>query len=192
MKKYDLITTTKTANGERKTRKQVSYLIDYHPWHDGNNPNFDKNSSMILDFKKGKQSTIQYFAIMINNDFNMDWDNFCCVAAPSSDLTKTNTPVHELIRQLVSLRHGLQDCSGVLIRTKGKDCTKGWNRSILKHLNSIAINRNSSVDIYGKNVLLFDDVITTGNTIRACVQKLLDGGAKKVAVLTLARTVLEK
>ncbi|MGB9975645.1 ComF family protein [Thermovenabulum sp.] len=39
----------------------------------------------------------------------------------------------------------------------------------------------------GKNVLLVDDVYTTGNTADECAKALLSGGAKKVYVITLAR-----
>lgn len=41
--------------------------------------------------------------------------------------------------------------------------------------------------IEGKTILLLDDVMTTGATLRACSQVLLDAGAAKIFVLTLAR-----
>lgn len=40
-----------------------------------------------------------------------------------------------------------------------------------------------------KNILLIDDVYTTGATVNACGRLLLDSGARKVDVLTLARAV---
>ena len=42
-------------------------------------------------------------------------------------------------------------------------------------------------DVRGQTILLVDDVYTTGATLEACTQALLDGGAKEVRVLTLAR-----
>jgi len=41
-----------------------------------------------------------------------------------------------------------------------------------------------------KEVLLVDDVFTTGSTIRECSRILLENGVKKVWALTLARTIL--
>jgi len=41
--------------------------------------------------------------------------------------------------------------------------------------------------VMGMNVLLIDDVMTTGATVNACSKQLLRAGAKSVAVLTLAR-----
>lgn len=44
--------------------------------------------------------------------------------------------------------------------------------------------------IAGKNILLVDDVITTGNTLDAVANKLLGASAKKISILTMAYTAL--
>lgn len=43
--------------------------------------------------------------------------------------------------------------------------------------------------IYNKNILLFDDVYTTGATVRECSKVLKENGAKRINVLTIARGI---
>ena len=42
--------------------------------------------------------------------------------------------------------------------------------------------------IQGKNILLIDDVITTGATVSACARLLRQGGSNKVFPISIART----
>lgn len=46
----------------------------------------------------------------------------------------------------------------------------------------------NGVELEGKHLLLFDDVITTGSTLEACGVKLLEAANCKLSVLTLAAT----
>ncbi len=51
-----------------------------------------------------------------------------------------------------------------------------------------SIKANDKYDVKGKNILLVDDVLTTGNTIKYCSNLLKYQGAAKVIVATIART----
>lgn len=41
----------------------------------------------------------------------------------------------------------------------------------------------------GKNILLIDDVMTTGATLNSCTQTLLEAGAKSVSALVFVRVI---
>lgn len=60
-------------------------------------------------------------------------------------------------------------------------------RKNVKSAFSVHPKRRSALQ--GKNVLLIDDVYTTGSTVRECARVLREAGAKDVFVLTLARVV---
>ncbi len=54
---------------------------------------------------------------------------------------------------------------------------------------AFAINENYRRAIKGANIVLVDDVLTTGATVSACASVLKRGGASQVDVLVLARVV---
>jgi competence protein ComFC len=63
--------------------------------------------------------------------------------------------------------------------------SKTERKNNVRHVYSI----NSSYKINFSNVLLIDDIYTTGATVEACCRELRKTGVKKVSVLTLARGV---
>jgi ComF family protein len=77
----------------------------------------------------------------------------------------------------------------ILQKNKNTKAQTGLNKDqrVKNIKNSFHIENQS--DISGKNVLLVDDVYTTGSTVNECARMLKKGGARRVDVLTLARTI---
>ncbi len=59
-----------------------------------------------------------------------------------------------------------------------------------EHAEMIYTSRENSGDIKGRTVLICDDIITTGATMRVCAECLLNMGAKKVICCSAAATLL--
>ncbi len=111
------------------------------------------------------------------------------LAQTESDDSSKVSSIYELIQRLVEDHKSLHNGSAVLVRTKNVvKKARGGNRDLPTNLNSIAINSNCGINIYGKNILLIDDIITTGNSIAACKMILKMAGASKVFVLCLGKT----
>jgi ComF family protein len=51
-----------------------------------------------------------------------------------------------------------------------------------------AFQMKRGFDVRGQNLLIVDDVFTTGATVNACAQALAEAGAGQLAVLTVARS----
>lgn len=51
---------------------------------------------------------------------------------------------------------------------------------------SIAINEAKIGEIAGQDIVLVDDVVTTGNTVNYCSRLLKEAGAKKIVILSFA------
>jgi ComF family protein len=65
----------------------------------------------------------------------------------------------------------------------------GLNKAERKQNIKGAFEVSDKKNIAGKNVILIDDVYTTGATINECAKTLTKAGAQKVTVLTLARVL---
>jgi ComF family protein len=77
----------------------------------------------------------------------------------------------------------------VLIRTKATVAQTGLGRrQRLKNVKGV-FSLRSPEKVYGKKLLVVDDVYTTGATVNECARTLLEFGAERVDVLTLARAI---
>lgn len=79
---------------------------------------------------------------------------------------------------LIRFRHTEKHRAGMAVRERARSLEK-------------AFRVRAPRLIEGKSVLLVDDVMTTGSTADAIARTLLDGGARSVYVLTLARAASE-
>ena len=182
--------TSKEADSMILKNKQDNYdtkfyMGSYHAYWKWEFGEKVRNSN-ILDFKKGYAQTIEHFrksvAKVIASGFPV-----CVVPSHMASSDNSASPTARLAKGLVESNNVI-DATNCILRVRSiQKRSKGGDRGLEVHLNSVKVV-NSEV-IKGKTVLLLDDVMTTGNSLSACRQLLLDAGAENVLCLALAQTV---
>ena len=105
---------------------------------------------------------------------------------PPSDPAASISGIQEIAKALAAA-NGRIDATECLIRfTAIPKLAKGGKRDIEQHLNSVRVEHAEV--IWGREVLLLDDIATSGNSLTACRQLLLDMGAARVKCMALGRT----
>src|SRR5262249_7014454 len=104
---------------------------------------------------------------------------------PSSDPANMGAGIRVLAQHLAKDQR--IDATGCLVRyTAIPRLSSGGDRRISQHLQSIRVEPPVLVD--GRLVFLLDDIATTGNSLCACKQLLLEAGAGVVKCIVLGRT----
>jgi len=147
------------------------------------NPLFDVYSGKILDLKEGKMSAIYYFYNLLDMEINKDV-TICVV--PSSNADAKESGIGMLGEMLAS--NGRKDRVYFLRRIKSIDkLATGGGRDREIHMRTISTLQD--IDIRGDIVLLMDDVTTTGNSLYACREILLEKGAEEVEMFALGKAI---
>jgi len=169
----------------RLNSSDVMHLYIYHPWGDGKSPKIDHITHTIINFKKGETSPVNYFKKVIPNSFPKGGSHVYCFV-PSHKKKTQSSAMQSLLLEIKS-HFGFTNTVNYLQRTKTVDkATSGGERSLKVHKDSISVTEPESVK--GKKVILFDDVTTTGYSLQACKDLLLEAGASEVYMIALSKT----
>jgi len=166
---------------------EIFYLDEYHPYREGENPDFNEFSEQILKLKRNSIISVRYFSIKLKDYFNPDFE-FVIVIVPSHNPQKTESGIKRLA-QVLSVQHdNITDGTDCLVRTDFiEKLSHGGDRDISVHLESMEVKNIKK--IRNKYVLLFDDVTTTNNSLLAGQELLKEAGAKAVQPFALGQTV---
>lgn len=147
------------------------------------NPLFDVYSGRILDLKEGKPQAVKYFYNLLNAEIN-DGVTICVV--PSSQKEKKITGMTKL-GEMLSCNNRINK-----VYYLQRDCSidklaDGGNRN--KEIHMKTISTLEGMNISGDVILLMDDVTTTGNSLYACREILLQNGAGQVEMFALGKAI---
>lgn len=160
-------------------------LGPYYPYWLGGarNPAFDHRSGRILDLKGKEPEGVRYFL----NELTPLLDRgFAIAIVPSHDPVNTHPGIRLLAQQLATLGYGVDATSCLVRHTLSPKKAQGGPRNVESDLATIRVE---NADLFsGKEVLLLDDVTTTGGSLMACQQLLLQSGATLVQCVALGQT----
>lgn len=164
----------------------VHILSEYRPWghhkqSGGDSSNYPTASKLLLDFKDGNIHAITAF----KNAILPYGDDYAVAVVPGHNPEKAQGSLHRLAFELSKSK--IFDASSALVRhTLIAKLAQGGSRNVKVHLDSIHIPNPELVN--GKEVLLIDDIVTSGGSLAACGYLLRQAGAKSVSFLALGRT----
>lgn len=79
-------------------------------------------------------------------------------------------------------------CEQCLVKTRNNPAQSKTKSAAQRSKNVVGVYKASEkAELRGKNILLVDDVVTTGSTVSECARMLRKAGANKVYCVTLAR-----
>ncbi len=155
----------------------------------------DVSANLLLKFKYGDKTLLaRSFAdwmIQTDADSLKSADYFVPVPLHRWRLFKRRYNQAALLSYALSIRTGRIVLPNVLRRVKSTE-SQGHKSKAERQTNIRGAFEISSADqrkLRGKNVVLIDDVLTSGATANECAKVLLAAGAKRVDVLVLARVV---
>lgn len=149
--------------------------------------------NLIIDYKfKDKSYLCELFANCILSDdvvckIIKKYDIILPVPLHKKRFKERGYNQSKLISDILAQKLGVQTFDDVLVKIKNT-LPQGKN---LLHDRRKAIKGAFCVEnpdkIRGKNVLIFDDIYTTGNTANECKKIIEESGAKSVEILTIAK-----
>lgn len=155
----------------------------------------DVSRDIILKFKHGDQiNAAPVFVPWLKQagaDILADTDVLVPVPLHYWRLLRRRYNQAALLGQFLAREIGISFLPEALQRTRatppqGKLDQKSRQKNVK---NAFVINPKAARVIYGKNIVLVDDVFTTGSTVSECAKVLKKAGAKSVSVLAAARVV---
>lgn len=176
----------------------IYYFINYYPkeiCQEHNNSYYWANYNKVINFKKGYATPYDnpqyYFRYCLNKHISGLVDEWIVCSVPGHDQVGTlDNAVNKMLRNF-RWDKNLIIRPDLILRSEAEICAKHdkmyGDRDYLRDLQTLALNKE--YDLKDKNVIVIDDVVTSGSTFIAVKKLLLDAGVKRIMCFALASTV---
>lgn len=147
----------------------------------------------IINYKfKEKSHLFKSFSQLFKQD--LEFKNFiskydCILSVPlhKKRLRARGYNQSELIAKELAFFFNIPFYNDVLIKTSNIAMQSSLNKENRKNNIINAFSVYNEYKIYNKKVLIFDDIFTTGSTTNECAKVLLNSGASKIGIVTIAK-----
>ena len=126
--------------------------------------------------------------LKINSEFK-DFHFLIAVPLAKKRLASRGYNQSELLADIIAKDKDFAVIQNAISRIKNTPSQTTLNKEERKTNISGAFNVLKPEFIKGKNIILIDDVVTTGSTLQELAKTLKEAGAKKIAAFTLTREV---
>lgn len=147
---------------------------------------YDENIKDLLFKLKGcfdiEMATV--FLERYKKEFGWLYGNYICIPAPSSEEDDRRRQFNHVIEIFKEMGIPILPCIKKITKHKQSDQSFEQRKEILKYLKI-----DGKPPIKNKKILIIDDVLTTGSTIKAMISLIKPFKPKKIKVLVMSRTI---
>ena len=173
----------------------IYYFYSYRKWADVKDlPKTDSkriNAARILNFKNGSNDDYGWFKKCISNHLSeFAGDKWLVCSIPGHDQTLPIANHMDKFLEYCKFPNNMFVVPCLLTRSKEMPQKHGdsyGERTIQKDLDSFKLR--NGYDLKGKNIIIFDDITTSGCSLMAARKYFRNFGANKVVCIALGKTV---
>ncbi len=152
----------------------------------------DTSRKLILKFKHGDQLHLVHSLTPFLTQAAIPFLTKCDLVLPVPlhplRLLKRKYNQAAILAHAFAAQHKIAYAPDMLVRTKHTKPQTGNKINRKSNVkNAFSVNPNNKITLNGLNVILIDDVFTTGSTANACAKVLKEAGAHKIFVLSVTR-----
>ena len=169
------------SDREFKSSIFIQNLITYYAEH--RHPVIQPETQRIWDLKDEIEPVIDYFAKQIEDTLK---PGLGLVVVPSSSADAGDSGISLVVKKLAATGKFI-DLTGCLIRHKTLQ-KKHWGGRRTDKEDRESLRIENADLLKGKHIVLVDDVVTSGNSMKNCGQVLLDAGIENLRFLSMGLT----